>query len=323
MGKIVLVFSLNPSVDVEWLVPSVVWEEKNNILSERRWAGGKGVNVARWLNFLAQSQSRGGVELETKLCLPLGGATGREMEQYLSAEKLSCQVISVAQSTRANIIVTTDARRQLRFNPLGPELSDLEWRRIFDYAEEASDVCAVVFSGSLPKNAPKDTYQKLIGVFNKRNIPTILDCDGAAFSTGVDGHPFLVKPNRVELEQWAGRPLPTREEMWAAVKELSDKTQGNVLLSLGGDGAMLYWRGKALVLFAKGRSVSVQNTVGAGDALLAGAVHALAKENSAQDILRMAVAAGTMAVSHHAGVMPTYAELSNCVRDVVVQSLSL
>ena len=143
MGKIVLVFSLNPSVDVEWLVPSVVWEEKNNILSERRWAGGKGVNVARWLNFLAQSQSRGGVELETKLCLPLGGATGREMEQYLSAEKLSCQVIPVAQSTRANIIVTTDARRQLRFNPLGPELSDLEWRRIFDYAEEASDVCAV------------------------------------------------------------------------------------------------------------------------------------------------------------------------------------
>ena len=48
-----LIFSLNPAVDVEWIVPKVLWEEKNNILSERRWAGGKGVNVARWFRLLS------------------------------------------------------------------------------------------------------------------------------------------------------------------------------------------------------------------------------------------------------------------------------
>ena len=49
MRSTILVIALNPSIDVEWTVPSVRWEEKNTILSERRWAGGKGVNVARWL----------------------------------------------------------------------------------------------------------------------------------------------------------------------------------------------------------------------------------------------------------------------------------
>src|ERR1043166_5866931 len=45
----ILVTALNPSIDVEGRVSTVHGEEKNTILSERRWAGGKGVNVARWI----------------------------------------------------------------------------------------------------------------------------------------------------------------------------------------------------------------------------------------------------------------------------------
>ena len=42
-----LILALNPSIDAEWCVTDVLWEEKNNVQSERRWAGGKGINVAR------------------------------------------------------------------------------------------------------------------------------------------------------------------------------------------------------------------------------------------------------------------------------------
>ena len=59
-----VVLALNPSVDVEWQVDHVRWEEKNNVLRERRWAGGKGVNVARWLRYLGA---------KPELILPLGG----------------------------------------------------------------------------------------------------------------------------------------------------------------------------------------------------------------------------------------------------------
>jgi len=106
--------ALNPSIDYEWKVDDVQWEEKNIVQSERRWAGGKGVNVARWLQHL---------EGESRLLLPLGGETGRELAGFLRQEKLAAEIIPLRQPTRVNVIVTTAARGQLRFNPKGPELS--------------------------------------------------------------------------------------------------------------------------------------------------------------------------------------------------------
>src|SRR6185436_6061427 len=105
----ILVLALNPSIDAEWRVDDVLWEEKNNVQSERRWAGGKGINVARWLRYL------GG---KPQLLLPLGGSTGNELASYLRAEKIPSKIIRLGQASRVNVIVTTGQGRQMRFNPL-------------------------------------------------------------------------------------------------------------------------------------------------------------------------------------------------------------
>src|SRR5512136_1634064 len=109
-----LILALNAAIDVEWRVDVVRWEEKNNIRSERRWAGGKGVNVARWLRHL------GG---KPQLLLPLGGQPGVELARHLREEKLPAEIIPLCQPTRVDVIVTTAAGRQLRFNPPGPQWS--------------------------------------------------------------------------------------------------------------------------------------------------------------------------------------------------------
>src|SRR6185295_20131248 len=116
-----LVLALNPSIDVEWRLDHVRWEEKNEVQSQRRWAGGKGVNVARWLKHL------GG---KPQLLLPLGGQTGEELAGCLREEKLPAKIIRLCEPTRVNVIVTTDAGRQMRFNPLGPKLSHREWNEV-------------------------------------------------------------------------------------------------------------------------------------------------------------------------------------------------
>src|SRR6186713_2229529 len=113
----ILIVALNPSIDAEWQVPEVLWEEKNNVQSERRWAGGKGINVARWLKHL------GG---KPRLLLPLGEGTGAELAGYLRAERIPSRIIRLYEPTRVNVIVTTNAGRQMRFNPLGPKLSRSE-----------------------------------------------------------------------------------------------------------------------------------------------------------------------------------------------------
>ena len=118
----VLVVSLNPAIDCEWEVERVHWEEKNNILRERRWAGGKGSNVARWLRHL------GGFSPE--LLVPLGGVAGKELAGYLAAAKVRTRIVPLKQDTRVNVIVTARTGGQMRFNPLGPLISRAEWAAI-------------------------------------------------------------------------------------------------------------------------------------------------------------------------------------------------
>ena len=102
------VVSLNPALDAEWCVEDVRWEEKNIVHTQRRWPGGKGVNVARWLRFFGA---------KSELILPLGGTTGQEMISGMRTRDLRAHVIRLAGETRINVVLTTAAGRQMRFNP--------------------------------------------------------------------------------------------------------------------------------------------------------------------------------------------------------------
>src|SRR5260370_2945434 len=152
MGTLVL--ALNPSIDAEWRVERVQWEEKNIIRAERRWAGGKGVNVARWLHFL-----RG----DPELLLPLGGTTGTELAGCLRGEKLPATIVSLHEASRVNVIVTTADGRQLRFNPPGPELSRVEWLAVLRQMRRLlARVFCVVISGSLPRGVGESAAAAIV-----------------------------------------------------------------------------------------------------------------------------------------------------------------
>ena len=199
--KSVLVLALNPSIDAEWRVDDLLWEEKNNVVSENRWAGGKGINVARWLNHLG---------CKTKLILPLGGITGDEVSDYLQKEKLPAHIVPLRETTRVNVIVTTKRGRQMRFNPFGPELSVREVNTVLRCVKrELSPQSLLILTGSLPRGVAVSTYQKLIRLAHRLGVKTLLDCDGAPFTAAVKARPFLVKPNEHELAQWFGKPLRT------------------------------------------------------------------------------------------------------------------
>lgn len=253
--------ALNPSIDAEWRVDTVRWGEKNLVTSERRWPGGKGVNVARWLCHLGE---------KTRLLLPLGGNPGRELAHQLRSEKLPATIVSLAQPTRVNVIVTTADRRQMRFNPIGPKLGAAEWREVFRAAGSAlGSTDCLILSGSLPRQAPVGVYARLIRQARATGCITLLDCDGASFAAAVGAKPFLVKPNVHELAQWFGRDLPSESKILRAARTLSRATDGWVLVSCGGQGALLVNAAQRCEFKTRAPRVETWNTVGAGDAMLA------------------------------------------------------
>jgi len=288
-----LILALNPSIDAEWRVARVQWEEKNPVLSERRWPGGKGVNVARWLRFLGA---------QPRLLLPLGGPTGAELKAQLRHENITAQIIPVREPTRVNVIVTPIVGRQLRFNPAGPKLSAAEWIRIFQSVERRlKQTSLLILSGSLPREAPTNTYARLVRCARRSNVRTLLDCDGAAFAAGVKAGPFLVKPNEHELAQWHGRSLRSEAAVRHAAQALSRATGGWVLVSRGAKGALLVNVAQGFVESARSAPLRPVNTVGAGDALLAAVVGQVERGSSPAEWLRCGVAAGAAATQCAAG----------------------
>ena len=313
-----VVVALNPSIDAEWCVDGVRWEEKNNVLSERRWAGGKGVNVARWLKHLGENP---------QLILPLGGASGRELAALLRAEKISATIIRLGVSpdtrsglplpfgrgegrgegnsaTRVNLIVSTKTQGQLRFNPLGPELSKREWQTMLTRVRAAlRHASCLILSGSLPRGVPVNAYAQLIRLARAAKVSALLDCDGPALAAAIRAKPFLVKPNEHELAQWAAatrRSAGLRPGAFA----MSKLTGGWVLVSRGAKPALLVNATKNETLTAKPPRVKPRNTVGAGDSLLATVAQQLIQNAPPKAWLRAGLATGSAATQLEAGGLP-------------------
>jgi 1-phosphofructokinase family hexose kinase len=292
----VLVVSLNPAVDAEWRVARIQWEEKNVIASERSWAGGKGVNVARWLNHLGQP---------ARLLIPLGGESGKNFARQLRAAALSFHRVLIRESTRTNVFVTQNRGAQLRFNPKGPVLSAPEWRRVFAGLEqELKRSRVVILSGSLPRDAAAGTYARMLRLGHKEKRIMLLDCDGPALREGIRARPFLVKPNEFELAQWIGARAETRAQVVRAASRMSAATGGWVLVSRGAKGGLLLHQASRCGWVAEVPRLRVRNCVGAGDALLAAAAQSMGDDSSPVEWLRSGLAAGCAATQCTAGELP-------------------
>lgn len=294
--KPVLVVGLNPAIDAEWRVPAIRWDEKNNLQAERRWAGGKPPNVARWLRHLDHPAT---------LLLPLGGEPGRELREDLERQGVPLRVVPIRQATRVNVMVTQDRGPQLRFNPLGPKLNRTEWDAVFHAVRKAFRTHGVLIcSGSLPRGAAVGTHRRLIAEANAAGLLTILDCDGPALRAGLPARPFLVKPNEFELAQWAGRRLTTEAAIRRAALQMSGATGGWVYVSRDARGGMLLNARLGFARAAAVPKVRVRNTVGAGDATLAQIAAALAGDLPPEMWLKLGLAAGTASVQVSAGQLP-------------------
>lgn len=292
-----LVLALNPSIDAEWRVDGVLWEEKNNVHSERRWAGGKGINVARWLKHL------GG---KPQLLLPLGGKTGEELGGYLRKEKIPTHIFRLHEPTRVNVIVTTNAGRQMRFNPPGPKLSRQEWNAVLkNVKQRLARAELLILSGSLPRGVPVTAYARLIRLAEQQGVKTLLDCDGAALAAAAQARPFFVKPNEHELSRWWQRPLRTEAGIVRAAKALSHATRGWVLVSCGGKRSLLLNVAEDFQVWARPQRVKPRNTVGAGDALLAAVAHQISRGAAPSRWLQAGLAVGTAATRCLPGRLPS------------------
>lgn len=279
--------TLNPAVDKAVTIERFAVGEVNRIASVRLDAGGKGLNVARVLHHLGAP---------TVALAPVAGAAGRFLADRLDAEGIPRRFLDVPGESRTNLkVVDPVLATHTDINEPGPRLSasDLE-RLAAALLDDLKPGDWVVFSGSVPAGVPRDLYGTWISRAQARGARTVLDADGDLFAAGLAARPDLIKPNRAELEAWAGIRLETEQALVDAVSRLRAAGADTVAVSLGGEGAWLFVGQGAW--FAPGLKVKAQSTVGAGDALVAALTWGLAQGLAPDVVLARAVATATASV---------------------------
>jgi 1-phosphofructokinase len=259
----IVTVTLNPSLDRTLLVPRLDRGDVIRAEGTLTDPGGKGVNVARALTAHGDA---------VVAVLPTGGPVGRAVVALLGDTGVAVVAVPIAGTTRANVTVVEPDGTTTKLNEPGPQLSDAEVALLVDaVAREAVAAEWVVVAGSLPPGLSPDVFERLGSAAHEQDARWALDTSGDALLPALAARPDVVKPNRAELAESLGFDAVSVGDVIRGCQTMRERGAGSVVCSLGPDGAVLVDGSGAW--HARGPRVVVRNTVGAGDALLAGFVH--------------------------------------------------
>lgn len=251
--------TFNPALDY------VVWMDQlrpgqiNRTASEEIQCGGKGINVSTVLTALGVENIALGF---------LAGFTGRALEEGLRSQGIRTDFIWLPEGlTRINVKVKGGAETEI--NGQGPAVGPVALRALQDKLNRLEAGDFLVISGSVPAALSHDVYEQILARLEDRGIQFVVDTTRDLLCSALPYHPFLIKPNNLELGELFGRTLENAEDIRACAMELQAKGARNVLVSMAGDGSLLLdERGGCHRLgVPKG---TVRNSVGAGDSMVAG-----------------------------------------------------
>ena len=150
----------------------------------------------------------------------------------------------------------------------------------------------VILAGSIPNNMDNDIYEKICKKLNEKGITFIVDSTRKLLTEVLKYKPFLIKPNKEELEETVSCKISTKEDIIDAAKKLKIMGAQNVLVSLGNDGALLLTKDDK-TYYSKAPKGEVVNTVGSGDSMVAGFLAGYYKTQDYEYALKTGVAAGS------------------------------
>lgn len=289
----VVTVTFNPAIDYTVRTGTLADGEIARTDDARFDAGGKGINVAGYLNALDVPSLATGL---------VGGFTGSFIRTRLDESGIDHDFVTVSDNTRLNVTLSTpDA--EYKINHSGPTVDADAVARIVERIE-GYDPETVVVGGSLP---PGLDVGAVDAIAEAGAWETVVDVEGAALSR-LDATYAACKPNREELHGATGRPVDTVDDCVAAAETLRAQGYERVVASLGADGALLV--SDAGTTHVEATAVDVVDTVGAGDALLSGVLCGWVRGYSDEDALQFGVDVATCVVETAGTAAAAVAELA-------------
>ena len=272
--------TLNPALDYDMYLTDDLNVGELNLAKEVKYrAGGKGINVSKVLKNL---------EIESTAIGYVAGFVGDFIIHDLKKDGINSEFVELEGCTRINAKVNgNDIETEL--TGVSPTISKENLEKLIQKMSELKDGDILVLAGSIPGTVASDIYKRLSKNV-KGKVEIVLDTRGNLIQENMYNNLFI-KPNIHELREMFGEKLETKEEIVNKCKYFLDKGIKNVILSRGGEGALLV--NKDFVLEASVPKGKLINSIGAGDSMVAGFVAGYTKGMSIEDSFKLAVASGS------------------------------
>ena len=251
--------TFNPAIDYIVRLDSFKAGATNRVTYEKVLGGGKGINVSIVLSNLGIKSTALGF---------LAGFTGDEIRRQLDGFGVAHAFISLEQGF-SRIDVKIKAGEETEVNGQGPDIPKDKRDLLFQKLEQLKENDTLVLAGSIPKTLPDDIYERIMACLEKNKLRIVVDAEKRLLLNVLKYHPFLIKPNQHELGDMFDVVLKTDDEVIAHAKKLQEKGARNVLISMGGDGAIFVGEDGATYK-SKVPKGTLVNSVGAGDSMVAG-----------------------------------------------------
>lgn len=281
--------TLNPALDYVIQVEHFKTGQINRNKTENIYYGGKGINVSCILNEL---------DIESTALGFIAGFTGKALKDGLQSLGIISDFTEVEHGmTRINVKMKSDEETEI--NGTGPLIEEKDFEAFLKKIRSLKEGDTLILSGSIPSCMASDTYEKIIASL-PADVRLVVDAEKDLLMKVLKYHPFLIKPNNIELGQIFGRELKSDEEIIQCAGQLRELGASNVLVSMAKDGALLVDEHGMVhrIGTAKG---TVVNSVGAGDSMVAGFLGGYLKTQDYDYALKLGTACGG-ATAFHSGL---------------------
>lgn len=281
--------TLNPAVDMLTKAENFALGKLNRTDEATYVVGGKGINISMLLK---------NVEKDTKALGFIAGFTGYYIKSELEKLSVATDFVETLGNTRINIKLTTETETEINGQSSAVTKENIE--KFYETLDIVTKEDTVFLSGNIITGMTTEDFVNIAKFVAEKKATLVVDSNKDLVLETLKYRPFVVKPNEFELGEMFGVTLAGEEDILKYATKLQELGARNVLVSRGGDGAILLTEEAKVyrVGVAKGKIVS---TVAAGDSMLAMFVAKYDETKSYEEALKYASAAGG-ATSFSAGV---------------------
>lgn len=297
MNTHIVTVTLNAAIDKTYYLNGFSTGSVMRVDRVHAIAGGKGLNVARVLQQL-------GHESVTATGFT-AGYNGQFIATAAEEEGIHTDFVATAGESRVCLSIVDELNHSFTevLEP-GPHLTAEDENKMKAKIKElAQQAGLVIISGSMPKGCRPELYTELIEICSSHGVDVFLDASGSPLVEGMKGRPDFIKPNEDEIKPWLnangqiGNDSEVADEFalqnyGIAIQNLAKDTGiPRVIVSLGAMGALACIDG---VLYRiRIPKLHAVNPVGSGDSFVAGFAYAHVRNQSVEQCLRYAAAAGS------------------------------